>query len=51
MNAQICEMQMELSLEFMAVVRPHRMNSEREFRDEVIDKIDGVVLSMLGVDF
>lgn len=51
MNTQICQMPMELRLEFMAVVCLHRMDSEREFRDDVIDKIDGFVLGILGEEF
>jgi hypothetical protein len=40
----------KFGLKFMAIVRSHRMNSEGEFRDHVINRIDCIFLGMLSVD-
>ena len=42
---------MELGLEFMAVVGPDLPDPEWELFDNVIDKVDGVSLSVTLVDF
>jgi hypothetical protein len=41
-NAQVLNMPMELSLEFMTIVGSHLADSEREFFDDGIDEVDRV---------
>lgn len=41
-NAQVFNMPAELSLEFMAIVRAHLTDTEREFVDDGIDEVDRV---------
>ena len=44
-------MPVELGLEFMAVVRSHLADAEREFLDDGVDEVDRVCLIVAVVDF
>lgn len=44
-------MPVELSLKFMAVICPDHFDPERKLIDDVIDKVDRVLLGMAGIDF
>ena len=41
-NAHVFDMPVELGLEFMAIVRSHLADTEREFVDDGIDEVDRV---------
>jgi len=41
-NAEVFDMPMELGLEFMAIVRSHFADAERELIDDGIDEVDRV---------
>ena len=49
-DAFIFNMPMELSLELMTVIGSYGLNSDREFIDHIIYKINGVLLSVFFVN-
>jgi len=49
-NPHIFHMPMELGLEFVTVIRPNGMDAEGESRDNMIDKMNGIFLSMFVVN-
>ena len=49
--AEIFNVPVELGLEFMAVVRSHLADAEREFLDDGVDEVDRVCLIVAVVDF
>jgi hypothetical protein len=43
-------MPMKLSLKLMASVCPNRMDTEREFLNHIVDKLNGILLIVMWVD-
>jgi hypothetical protein len=50
-DAQIMQMRMEVGLEFVPVVCANNTDQEREPRNDVIDKGDGIILGVPIIDF
>lgn len=51
LHTQVLHMPVELGLEFMAVIGPDHFDPERKLIDNIIDKVDRVLLGMAGIDF
>lgn len=49
-NSQVLDMPVKFCLEFVAVVRPHCVNTEGESGDEMIDEMNGIFLRVFGID-
>ena len=49
-DALVLDVPMELGLPLVPAIRAHRMDAERKFVDDVIDKIDRTLLVVPSVD-
>ena len=50
-DSLVLDVPMELGLEFMTVIRPDLLYTERELLDDVVNKVDCISLSVPLVDF
>lgn len=50
-DAEVCDVLVKLGPELMPVVSANSVDAERELADEVIDKLDGILLVVPVINF